>query len=77
MPHLMVVGGHISDAENMGGAAMLKHKPSPQNFLMGLSRSVGVVLTSAYRASHRRADRGLTEGALAELRQGQNSLATL
>jgi len=26
MPHLMVVGAHISDAENMGGAAMLKHK---------------------------------------------------
>jgi LmbE family N-acetylglucosaminyl deacetylase len=24
--HLMVVGGHISDAENMGGAVMLKHK---------------------------------------------------
>lgn len=24
--HLMVVGGHISDAENMGGALMLKHK---------------------------------------------------
>ena len=26
MSHLMVVGGHISDAENMGGAAMIKHK---------------------------------------------------
>jgi N-acetylglucosamine malate deacetylase 1 len=26
MPHLMVVGAHISDAENMAGAAMLKHK---------------------------------------------------
>lgn len=24
--HLMVVGGHISDAENMAGAVMLKHK---------------------------------------------------
>lgn len=24
--HLMVVGGHISDAENMAGATMLKHK---------------------------------------------------
>jgi LmbE family N-acetylglucosaminyl deacetylase len=26
MSHLMVVGAHISDAENMAGAAMLKHK---------------------------------------------------
>lgn len=26
MAHLMVVGAHISDAENMAGAAMLKHK---------------------------------------------------
>jgi LmbE family N-acetylglucosaminyl deacetylase len=26
MPHLMVVGAHISDAENMAGAVMLKHK---------------------------------------------------
>lgn len=25
-PHLMVVGAHISDAENMAGAVMLKHK---------------------------------------------------
>lgn len=25
MDHMMVVGGHISDAENMAGAAMLKH----------------------------------------------------
>lgn len=24
--HMMVVGGHVSDAENMGGALMLKHK---------------------------------------------------
>ncbi len=24
--HLMVVGGHISDPENMAGAVMLKHK---------------------------------------------------
>ena len=24
--HLMVVGAHISDAENMAGAVMLKHK---------------------------------------------------
>ncbi len=26
MGHLMVIGGHISDAENMAGAVMLKHK---------------------------------------------------
>jgi LmbE family N-acetylglucosaminyl deacetylase len=32
--HLMVVGGHISDAENMAGAVMLKHKKAGWDITM-------------------------------------------